>query len=128
MKIEENPIIVALDGMGFEKAIEIAEILKGQVGGFKANDLLDSAGPKTVITELRKYGIVMADPKLHDIPNTVKNRMTTYAESGANIITVMASGGVAMTTYAESGANIITDGIRRSCNDGCSNGRSRGGL
>lgn len=41
VEIEENPIIVALDGMEPEKAFEIAEMLEGQVGGFKVNDLLD---------------------------------------------------------------------------------------
>lgn len=102
MKQEENPIIIALDGIPLEKALEIAETLKGYVSGFKANDLLDSAGPRIVIADLKKYGIVMADPKLHDIPNTVKNRMKIYA--GADIVTVMASGGVAMLIAAMEGA------------------------
>jgi orotidine-5'-phosphate decarboxylase len=104
MKWEENPIIVALDGMQLEKALEIAEALKGYVGGFKVNDLLDSAGPEIIIGDLKKYGLVMADPKLHDIPNTVKNRMKIYAEAGADIVTVMASGGVAMMIAAMEGA------------------------
>lgn len=100
MKIEENPIIVALDGMSSEKAFETAETLKGQVAGFKANDLLDSAGPETAIRELKKYGIVMADPKLHDIPNTVLNRMRNYAEYKTDLVTVMASGGIEMMMEA----------------------------
>lgn len=80
MKQNENPIIVALDGMELEKALEVAETLKGYVGGFKVNDLLDSAGPEIIIGDLKNYGLVMADPKLHDIPNTVKNRIGTYAK------------------------------------------------
>lgn len=53
-----------------------------------------------MVKELRKYGIVMADPKLHDIPNTVANRMCNYANYGANLVTVMASGGIEMMTSA----------------------------
>jgi len=96
----ENPIIVALDGMEPEKAFEIAEILKGDVAGCKANDLLDSAGAEIAIRELGKYGMVMADPKLHDIPNTVLNRIRNYANYGADFVTVMASGGIEMMTEA----------------------------
>ncbi len=95
-----NPVIVALDGMSSEKALELAETLKGQVAGFKANDLLDLAGPTTAIKTLRRYGIVMADPKLHDIPNTVRNRTAIYANAGTNILTVQASGGIEMMRAA----------------------------
>lgn len=96
-----NPIIVALDGMEPEDAFELAEILKDTGVGLKANDLLDSAGPKIAIRELCKYSdVVMADPKLHDIPNTVANRMSIYADSGANFVTVMASGGIPMMLNA----------------------------
>lgn len=87
-------MIVALDGMSFEEALEAAEELKGAVMGFKANDLLDLAGPDKVVRELKRYGAVMADPKLNDIPNTVKNRMAVYAEAGAQIVTVHASCGI----------------------------------
>lgn len=107
MKQDENPIIVALDGMELEKALEVAEALKGYVGGFKVNDLLDSAGPEIIIGDLKNYGLVMADPKLHDIPNTVKNRIGTYAKVGADIVTVMASGGVAMLMAAMEGVETV---------------------
>jgi len=100
MKPKMNPIIVALDGMKPEEAFEMAELLKGQVGGFKANDLLDSAGAETAIRELKKYGMVMADPKLHDIPNTVANRIRDYAKYEADLVTVMASGGIEMMMEA----------------------------
>lgn len=91
----DNPVLVALDGMSPEKAYEIAEKLKGLVGGFKANDLLDAVGPENAIKELRKYGeIVMADPKLSDIPNTVGNRMRHYANFGADLVTVKAESGI----------------------------------
>lgn len=101
MNIDENPILVALDGMSPEEAYEIAETLKGLVGGFKANNLLDAAGPENAIRELKKYGeIVMADPKLHDIPNTVANRMREYAKFEADLVTVKAEGGIEMMIAA----------------------------
>ena len=85
---------MALDGISFEEALEIAETLKGSVMGFKVNDLLDLAGPDKAVRELKRYGAVMADPKLNDILNTVKNRMAVYAEAGAQIVTVHATCGI----------------------------------
>ncbi|KPJ56839.1 hypothetical protein AMJ49_03810 [Parcubacteria bacterium DG_74_2] len=80
---------------------------KGEVWGGKANDLLDTMGPVECIKELQKYGHVMADPKLHDIPNTVKNRVNVYIDAELrgeieelDIITVMASGGIEMMRSA----------------------------
>lgn len=106
--LEENPILVALDGMSPEEAYEIAETLKGIVGGFKANNLLDAAGPENAIKELKKYGgIVMADPKLKDIPNTVANRMEEYAKFEADLVTVHASGGIEMMIAATEAAEKI---------------------
>lgn len=92
-------IIVALDGMKYKDALRLAEKLKSADVLFKANDLLDDEGP-SVISALRHYGRVMADPKLHDIPNTVKNRIIKYAEHDPQFITVHASGGIAMMREA----------------------------
>lgn len=113
--LKQNPILVALDGMSQEKAYEIAETLKGLVGGFKANDLLDAAGPENTIRELRKYGeIVMADPKLSDIPNTVGNRMRQYANFGADLVTVKAESGIeAMIAALDSADDVFA--IKRPC-------------
>ena len=103
----ESKIIVALDGMVRRDALDLADILKGEVWGFKANDLLDKIGTRKCIYELGKYGKVMADPKLYDIPNTMKNRIEVYfggvEEKGeitieeiyqADIVTVMACAGM----------------------------------
>lgn len=92
-------IIVALDGLSVSDALSLAEKLSGEDVIFKANDLLDDKGPK-IIAELGKYGGVMADPKLHDIPNTVKNRIKKYVIHGPDFITVHASGGIAMMKSA----------------------------
>lgn len=105
----DNPILVALDGMSPEKAYEIAENLKGLVGGFKANDLLDAVGPENAIKELRKYGeIIMADPKFSDIPNTVGNRMRQYANFGADLVTIKADCGIeAMIAALDSADEVL---------------------
>lgn len=80
-----------MDGMEPDLAFETAEVLKKEVWGFKVNDLLDKLGPRECLKELKKYGRVMADPKLCDIPSTMRNRIREYTK--AHIITVMAIAG-----------------------------------
>lgn len=93
-------IIVALDGMGVISALSLAKKLAGENVLFKANDLLDDEEGINIIAMLNGYGSVMADPKLHDIPNTVKNRVVKYARMTPVFITVHASGGIAMMRAA----------------------------
>ena len=92
-------IIVALDGLTSEKALALAEKLSGAGVLFKVNDLLDDPGP-AIIRELAAFGGVMADPKYHDIPNTVGNRVKKLAAFGPKFITVHASGGIPMMEAA----------------------------
>jgi len=96
---ETNPIVIPLDGMTRETALEVAAKLAGKVWGFKANDLLVECGVG-IITELKQFGNVFADPKLHDIPSTVANSMAKLAAAGADLVTVHASGGVEMMRAA----------------------------
>lgn len=94
-----NPIIIALDGFTeHEKLLAIAEKLGPHVGGFKVNDALDVHGIRVIsellqITESNPFyqNWVMADPKLYDIPNTMKNRARPYVQAGARMLTVHAS-------------------------------------
>jgi len=102
-------LIIALDGIDKKSAVELASKLSDQVWGFKVNDLLLEEG-FSIIKELRKYGKVFADPKLHDIPNTVKNSVKKLADTGVSLITVHASGGPRMIEEAvrnSSGAEIL---------------------
>jgi len=93
-------IIVALDGMDKDKALYIANEIKEYIWGIKLNDLLDRYGVD-IITEFKNKGInVFADPKLKDIPNTVKNRVKHYENAGADFVTVCADGGVEMVKSA----------------------------
>lgn len=87
-----NNVIVALDGMSRSEALALAKELSGHVWGFKVNDLLLDCGVE-IISELSALGGVFADPKLHDIPNTVKNSVAKIAAAGADLITVHGSAG-----------------------------------
>ena len=95
----KEKIIIALDGMTRAEALSLAKALAGSVWGFKVNDLLLQCGIE-IVSELKKHGNVFADPKLHDIPNTVGNSVRALAGAGADIITVHASGGAAMMSAA----------------------------
>ena len=98
MKTKQN-LIVALDKVSADRALEIADQLSGQVWGFKVNDLLVKEGP-SIIKKLKAHGRVFADPKLHDIPNTVANSVSVLESAGADLITVHSSGGPSMLEAA----------------------------
>lgn len=92
--------------MSVKKALEVAKELSDAVWGFKANDLLDERNvvidkrPVDILEELKSFGGVFADPKYHDIPNTVANRVAKMAKAKPYFITVHASGGVKMLRAA----------------------------
>jgi len=84
-------IIVALDGLEWTKALDLAKALRGRVWGFKVNDLLHCGHYWTPM--LRPNGGLMFDPKLHDIPNTMRNTVRQLLARGPDFITVHASAG-----------------------------------
>jgi len=90
--LEDSKIIVALDALDRTQAIKLAQSLSGHVWGFKVNDMLVEFGV-SIIEELKPYGSVFADPKLHDIPNTVANSVKRFVNVGADLITIHASSG-----------------------------------
>ncbi len=101
--MNESRIVVALDGKTRDQIIELVRKLKGTVGGFKFNDALDIRAEEVLCPIRIETGgqtIIMADPKLHDIPNTVGNRAKNFEAMQASWITVHASGGVAMMRAA----------------------------
>lgn len=100
-----SKIIVALDGVSEDRALDLAKSLSGNVWGFKVNDLIVEYGV-SIVKKLKAYGNVFADPKLHDIPNTVANSVKRFAEVGADLITVHASAGrAALKAAADSRGN-----------------------
>ncbi len=96
----EKRIILALDGLLFDEAISLAESVADRVYALKIHHLFDERGAQSV-EMLRRYGAkVWVDLKLHDIPATVQKRALAIKKCGADIISVHASGGVAMIKSA----------------------------
>ncbi len=104
-----NCIILSCDNMLVSQALRLAKTFSGMPGywGIKGNDLIDELlthdNPREAIGQFKSHGGFMVDMKLHDIPNTVKNRARKLIQF-ANIITVHALGGEAMIRAAVEGA------------------------
>ncbi|PIR86521.1 orotidine-5'-phosphate decarboxylase [Candidatus Kaiserbacteria bacterium CG10_big_fil_rev_8_21_14_0_10_43_70] len=99
-KVEEkNPLIIALDGMPWNHVLPIVDELRTTGTILKVNDLLFKEGFK-LIRELSVYGRVMADLKLHDIPNTVANTCVELAQYEPWAVTVHSSGSKEMMEAA----------------------------
>jgi orotidine-5'-phosphate decarboxylase len=100
----EKKVILAADEFDREGLLEFVKKIGGKVYCVKIHNLYDQFGPN-IVKDLKDAGAarVWVDFKLHDIPNTVKLRAKALAESGCDIITVHASGGVEMMTAAKEG-------------------------
>lgn len=104
-----DKIILAVDELDLEQALLLAAALGQRVHAFKIHNLYDLHGPFAV-RRLLEAGAqrVWVDAKLHDIPNTVRRRAEAIAESGADIISVHASGGTKMMEAAlRSGLRVL---------------------
>lgn len=98
-------IYCALDGNDLQALVTLAHSIAGQVDGFKLGlEFFSARGPDGVraVSELGKP--IFIDLKLHDIPNTVRRAVAALAPLSPDIITVHASGGVAMLEAAVAGA------------------------
>ncbi len=97
-------VILATDGLSLRECLELTQTIGNLVYAVKIHDLYDLNGPETV-KMLHEAGAqkVWVDHKLHDIPKTVQYRADAIIRSGADILTVHASGGIEMMMAAYQG-------------------------
>jgi orotidine-5'-phosphate decarboxylase len=97
----KDRLIVALDVEGLGEAGSLLDRLQGVVSTFKVgSQLFTSAGPAAVELVRKRGGQVFLDLKYHDIPATVAGAVREAARLGVSMLTVHASGGVAMMRAA----------------------------
>ena len=97
-------LIVALDGMGADQALDLAAALP-QLRWVKVGlELFVAAGPP-VVQRLRQQGLrVFLDLKFHDIPATMAGACRSAARLGAELITVHACAGSEALEQAQAAA------------------------
>jgi orotidine-5'-phosphate decarboxylase len=97
-------IIVALDGMAPEQALEFAAGVEGLRWVKVGLELFVQAGPE-VVAQLRDQGLrVFLDLKFHDIPATMAGACRRAAALGAELITVHACAGSEALKAAQAAA------------------------
>lgn len=93
----KDKLIVALDVDSADRALELFEALRDEVGMFKVgSQLFTATGPDVVRKIVARGGRVFLDLKFHDIPNTVAAAGIEATRLGVSIFNVHASGGAEM--------------------------------
>lgn len=115
-------VISALDDMTWDEAIAQAQEIGPYIGMAKTNSLHQRLGSDHSVATLAANGLyTMHDGKYHDIPNTVQAHVREVTQSGASLITIHASGGLAMLQAAvkgrDEGRELVQDVFQRSSID-----------
>lgn len=112
--MSDNPIFCAIDTPLRARAEELAEALRGAVGGLKIGMEYFYAHGADGYHGLAAFEQpIFLDLKLHDIPNTVASAVRALAPLEPALLNVHAGGGAAMMQAAANAANEAKDkGLR----------------
>lgn len=113
MNPAHNPVFVALDTTDLDYARQLAERVRGSVGGLKLGlEFFNAHGPAG-IRDFEDCGLpIFLDLKFHDIPNTVAGAVRAAAGLGVSILNVHAQGGAAMMRAAVEAARTVSPSTR----------------